>query len=68
MDSLRNQIVERKVIDSVLEHAKFKDVKFEPGGGDVEAVDLAVGGGEESDIPVATHGEQEELIAPKDHT
>ena len=68
MDSLRNQIVERKVIDSVLEHAKFKDVKFEPGGGDVEAVDLAVGGGEESDIPVATHGEQEELTAPKDHT
>jgi len=68
MDSLRNQIVERKVIDSVLEHAKFKDVKFEPGGGDVEAVDLAVGGGEESDIPVATHGEQKELIAPKDHT
>jgi len=68
MDSLRNQIVERKVIDSVLEHAKFKDVKFEPGGGDVEAVDLAVGGGEESDIPVATHGEQKELLAPKDHT
>lgn len=68
MDSLRNQIVERKVIEFVLEHAKFKDVKFKPGGGDVEAVDLAVGGGEESEIPVATHGEQEELVTPKDHT
>ena len=68
MDSLRNQIVERKVIEFVLEHAKFKDVEFKPGGGDVEAVDRAVGGGEESEIPVATHGEQEELVTPKDHT
>ena len=68
MDSLRNQIVERKVIDLVLKHAKFKDVKFQPGGGDVEAVDLAAGGGEESEIPVAAHGEKEELVTPKDHT
>ena len=68
MDSLRNQIVERKVIDMVLKQAKFKDTKFKPEGGNVEAVDLAVGGGEESEIPVAAHGQEEELIAPKDHT
>ena len=32
MDVLRNQIIERKVIDLVLSHAKFKDVPFEPEG------------------------------------
>ncbi|MEK6247010.1 MAG: trigger factor [Planctomycetales bacterium] len=68
MDSLRNQIIERKVIDLVLEQAKFEKVKFKPSGGDVEAVDLAVGGGDASEIPVASHGEEEKLAEPKDHT
>ena len=30
MDALRNQIIERKVLDLVLEHAKFKDVPYKP--------------------------------------
>lgn len=68
MDSLRNQIVERRVIDLVLEEAKFKDVPFEPEGGNTEAVDLAVGGGDQDEIPVAVHGQEEELAEPKDHT
>ena len=68
MDSLRNQIVERRVIDLVLEHAKFKDVKFEGEGGTTEALDMAIGGGEQNEIPVAAHGQEEELAAPKDHT
>ena len=52
MDALRNQIVERKVLDLVLEHAKFKDVAYKPEGTDTEALDSAAGGEEEeSEIP-----------------
>ena len=68
MDSLRNQIVERRVIDLVLEHAKFKDVAFEGEGGNTEAVDWAIGGDDQNEIPTASHGQEEELAAPKDHT
>ena len=68
MDSLRNQIIERRVIELVLGEAKFKDVPFEGEGGNTEAVDLAVGGGEQNEIPVAAHGQEEVLAAPKDHT
>ena len=39
MDALRNQIIERKVLDLVLEHAKFKDVPYKLEGTDTEAVD-----------------------------
>ena len=53
MDVLRNQIVERKVIGLVQEHAKFQDEPLaESDREDVEAIDLAAGGGdEESTIP-----------------
>ena len=68
MDSLRNQIIERKVIEQVTEHATFKDVPFEHEGSDVEAVDLAAAGGDSAEIPEAKHGEVETLAAPKDHT
>lgn len=52
MDTLRNQIIERKVIDLVLQHATFKDVPYTPEGLETEAVDQAAGGEEEqSDIP-----------------
>jgi trigger factor len=45
MDILRNQIVERKVIDLVMKHATFKDVKYTPPGQtDTEAVPIAIGG------------------------
>jgi len=54
MDALRNQIVERKVIEQILEHAKFTDVAHQPERPDTEAVGFAAGGGEpESDIPEA---------------
>ncbi|MBX9787614.1 MAG: trigger factor [Pirellulales bacterium] len=51
MDALRNQIIERKTLELVLEHAKYKDVPFEFEPADEEAVDLAAGGeaSEESD-------------------
>jgi trigger factor len=69
MDALRNQIVERKVIDQIRDAAKVKDVPFEMEDSDTEAVDQAAGGGEQADIPDAEVGGQEEkLPEPKDHT
>jgi trigger factor len=68
MDALRNQIVERIVVETVLEHAKFKDVDFQPEADVVEALDVAVAGGDESQIPVAEHAEAGQLTEPKDHT
>ncbi len=68
MDALRNQIIERKVVEKVLEHAKFKDVNFQLERDTIEAVDMAVAGGEESEIPVAHHADAEKLAEPKDHT
>lgn len=54
MDALRNQIVERKVIDRILSEAVFVDVPYEPEEPAAEAIDRAAGGGEpESDIPEA---------------
>jgi len=69
MDSLRNQIIERKVIELVLSHAQFKDVPYKPEGADTEAIDQSAGGeDEESDIPEAKHpGEAEPLRASKEH-
>ena len=46
MDVLQNQIIERKVLELVQEHAKFVDKPYEPEKLDVEAVHLAAGGGE----------------------
>ncbi len=54
MDVLRNQVIERKVIDLILSHAQFKEVAYQPEAGEAEALDrTAAGGQEESDIPEA---------------
>ena len=54
MDVLRNQIIERKVIDLILEHATFRDVPWQPEAGEAEAIDRTAGGGEQdSGIPEA---------------
>ena len=53
MDVLRNQIVERKVINRILSHAKFKDVPYQPEATEAEAMDRAAGGPSESEIPEA---------------
>ena len=55
MDVLRNQVIERKVIDLILENAAFKEVPYQPEASDVEALDLAAGGGG-ADIPAAKPG------------
>jgi len=68
MDALHNQIIERKVIDLVLSHAKFKDVPYKPEGSDTEALDQSAGGEEESEIPEAKNsGEAEPLRTSKEH-
>ncbi len=57
MDALRNQIIERKAIDLILSHAKFKEVPFKMEASDAEALDQNVGGEEgEEYIPEAKHG------------
>ncbi|HVA50363.1 MAG TPA: trigger factor [Pirellulales bacterium] len=52
MDTLRNQIIERKAIDLILEHAIIKEVPYELEGGEAVAVDQTAGG-EEVEIPEA---------------
>jgi len=56
MDVLRNQIVERKVIDLILEHAEFREVPYEVERLEAEAIDQSVGGGDQADIPEAKPG------------
>lgn len=53
MDVLHNQVVERKVIDLILANAEFKEVPYKPDDLEAEAIDEAVGGEDESDIPQA---------------
>ena len=52
MDVLRNQIVERKVVELILAHARFKEVPYKSERTDAEAIDQAAGG-HQSDIPEA---------------
>ncbi len=68
MDALRNQVIERKVIELVLSEAKFKDVPYSPEGDDTEAIEQAAGGEEEPEIPEAKNaGEAEPLRTAKEH-
>ena len=55
MDVLRNQIIERKIIDRILEHAEFTEVPFEFEASDVEAIDESAGG-HGAEIPRAKPG------------
>jgi trigger factor len=67
MDALRNQIIERKVIELVQSKARFKDVPFKPEAAETEALDQAAGGGEDPEIPEAKNpGEAEPLRTTKE--
>lgn len=56
MDALRNQIIERKVLQQIESHAEFNEVKFQGLDYDVEAVSVAIGGGvDDAQIPEAKH-------------
>jgi trigger factor len=56
MDVLRNQIIERKVIDLILANAVFQEVPYQIEESDVAALELTAAGGEHSDIPEAKPG------------
>jgi trigger factor len=62
MDVLRNQIIERKVIDRILEHARFEEVPYQPEESDIVAMDLSAGGSQESEIPAAKPGGAEPAL------
>jgi trigger factor len=59
MDVLRNQIIERKVLEQVQSQAKFKDEPYEPQKTDIEAIAIAAGGGTGEAIPVVTEPKEE---------
>ncbi|MBN1396131.1 MAG: trigger factor [Pirellulales bacterium] len=65
MDALRNQVVERKTIELILKHAKFKEVPYSFRQTDEEAINQTAGGGEEDDIPEAKYDEGEEVPEAK---
>jgi len=69
MDALRNQIIERKVIDLITSHAEFSEVPFEPQKDDTVAIDHAISGQqEEADIPAAKYGGDVEELPGQDPT
>ena len=57
MDTLRNQIVERKVIELIEKHAEFRDVPYKPQQEEVVAVNYAAAGAGAEAIPSAEHNE-----------
>ena len=70
LDALRNQIVERKVIELITKHALVKEVPYVPPVDDVAAIDDAVSGlVEREEIPAAQHGEEPKPLpgAPASH-
>ncbi len=66
MDSLRNQIIERKVIELITSHAGVTEVPYEPSTNDEAALDFAVtGAGDREEIPEAKHGEEAKSLPGK---
>ena len=59
MDVLRNQIIERKVLEVVQSQAKFKDEPYAPEKSDTEAISMAAGGGGAGEMPVITEKQEE---------
>jgi trigger factor len=57
MDTLRNQIIERKVIELIQQHAEFRDVPYTPQQNTVAAVTYTVAGTSAESIPAAEHDE-----------
>ena len=64
IDTLRNQIVERKVVDLICSSATFQDVPHDPPKNEVAAIAFAIGGGDGgANIPQAQHaGSAEEQV------
>jgi trigger factor len=60
MDVLRNQIIERKVLELVQSEANFNDEPYEPQKTETEAISVAAGGGPPVEIPVFTEAVEAE--------
>jgi trigger factor len=61
MDMLRNQVIERKVVDLILSHAEFEEIPYKPETTEAEAVGWSASGEQESTIPeIAPGGSQPE--------
>jgi trigger factor len=54
MDMLRNQVIERKVVELIRSQAEFTEVPYQPDTFDAEAVEWSASGEEESNIPEVT--------------
>lgn len=67
IDTLRNQIVERKVIDLINQHASFDDVPYEQPKEEESALAFAVGGTDTASIPEAKHAGSGEENVPGSH-
>ncbi len=61
-DAMRNQIVERKVVQMIRENASFKDVPLNPSEPTVAAVDFTIGKSTNAEIPDAKHGGDEQEL------
>ena len=57
MDTLRNQVIERKVIELIEQHAEFRDVAYNPPHEETVAVAYAAAGASPESIPAAEHDE-----------
>jgi trigger factor len=57
MDTLRNQVIERKVIELIEQHAEFRDVAYKPPHDETVAVAYAAAGASPESIPAAEHDE-----------
>jgi trigger factor len=57
MDTLRNQIVERKVIELIEQHAEFRDVPYNPQQDEVAALSYTAAGVASEAIPEAEHND-----------
>lgn len=69
MDSLRNQIVERKVIELILSHAQFQDKILPSGEAEEYAVDQLAAGEDKEEIPEAKYSEAaQSLREPEDRS
>jgi trigger factor len=62
IDTLRNQIVERKVINLITEHATIKEVPLDLPSQDTVAIEFAIGEKQEANIPEAKPGGEEQPI------
>ncbi len=59
MDMLRNQVIERKVVDLILSHAEFQEIPYKPDTAEAEAVGWSASGEQESTIPeIAPEGSE----------